>query len=280
MKSFIKKNIFNSLVLLSGTLLIFTGCEKSFLKADPLSFYEPEQTYSTESGLKSVLAIADRQLKRYYTTGGDDLFPLVSDYTFSDLMVPSLTDKTDLLDNVAQKLTPNSDQSTQQDLSRVSTLWFFWDQTTKGIRNANSILTYIDNIDLSEEIKNKYIGQAYFHRAFRYYLLVFQYGDVPFMTKLLEVPKLNFRSTKRDAILDRLILDMEFAIKWVPEQKDMDLIGGVNKGACRMLLSKLYLARGEYQKAKDQLDIIIFTDDRELRYILGRRRTRDMAHYP
>ena len=41
MKSFIKKNIFNSLVLLSGTLLIFTGCEKSFLKADPLSFYEP-----------------------------------------------------------------------------------------------------------------------------------------------------------------------------------------------------------------------------------------------
>ena len=49
MKSFIKKNIFNSLVLLSGTLLIFTGCEKSFLKADPLSFYEPEQTYSTES---------------------------------------------------------------------------------------------------------------------------------------------------------------------------------------------------------------------------------------
>lgn len=183
-----------------------------------MSFYEPEQTYSTESGLKSVLAIADRQLKRYYTTGGDDLFPLVSEYTFSDLMVPSLTDKTDLLDNVAQKLTPNSDQSTQQDLSRVSTLWFFWDQTTKGIRNANSILTYIDNIDLSEEIKNKYIGQAYFHRAFRYYLLVFQYGDVPFMTKLLEVPKLNFRSTKRDAILDRLILDMEFAIKWVPEQ--------------------------------------------------------------
>lgn len=257
MKSFIKKNIFNSLVLLSGTLLIFTGCEKSFLKADPLSFYEPEQTYSTESGLKSVLAIADRQLKRYYTTGGDDLFPLVSEYTFSDLMIPSLTDKTDLLDNVAQKLTPNSDQSTQQDLSRVSTLWFFWDQTTKGIRNANSILTYIDNIDLSEEIKNKYIGQAYFHRAFRYYLLVFQYGDVPFMTKLLEVPKLNFRSTKRDAILERLILDMEFAIKWVPEQKDMDLIGGVNKGACRMLLSKLYLARGEYQKAKDQLDIII-----------------------
>lgn len=30
MKSFIKKNIFNSLVLLSGTLLIFTGVKKVF----------------------------------------------------------------------------------------------------------------------------------------------------------------------------------------------------------------------------------------------------------
>ncbi len=30
---------------------------------------------------------------------------------------------------------------------------------------------------------------------------------------------------------------MEFAVQWVPEQKDMDYVGMVNKGACRMLLS-------------------------------------------
>ena len=29
---------------------------------------------------------------------------------------------------------------------------------------------------------------------------------------------------------------MEFAVQWVPEQKDMDYVGMVNKGACRMLL--------------------------------------------
>lgn len=259
MKNFIQKHIFNGLVMLAGIFIAFTSCKESFLEADPLSFYEPTTTFSTEDGIKSVLAIADRQLKRYWTDGDhNEMFPLISEYTFSDLMVPSATDKTDLLDNVAQKLTPNSDQSTLLNLSRVSTLWFFWEQTYEGIRNANTILTYIDNVtSLSEETKNVYIGRAYFHRAFRYYLLVFQYGDVPLMTKILEVPKLNFRSTKRDAILDLLVENMEFAVKWVPDQKDMDLIGMVNKGACRMLLSKLYLAVGEYEKAREQLDILI-----------------------
>ena len=50
---------------------------------------------------------------------------------------------------------------------------------------------------------------------------------------------------------------MEFAVQWVPEQKDMDYVGMVNKGACRMLLSKLYMSIGEFGKAKEQLDILI-----------------------
>lgn len=259
MKKFIKKHIFNSMVMLAGTSMVLGSCQESFLEADPLSFYEPTTTFSTESGLQSVMAIADRQLKRYWTTGDhNEWLPLISEYTFSDLMVPAATDKTDLLDNVAQKLTPNSDQGTLNNLGRTNSLWFFWQQTFEGIRNANTIPTYIDNVtSLSEETKNMYIGRAYFHRAFRYYLLVFQYGDVPLMTKVLDVPKLNFRSTKRDAILEFLKNDMEFAVKWVPDQKDMGLIGMVNKGACRMLLSKIYLALGEYAKAKEQLDILI-----------------------
>lgn len=266
MKKTIKKYISNGVLALTGMSMIFSSCKESFLEADPLSFYEPVTTFSTESGIQSVLAIADRQLKRYWTDGSSrEVAALMSEYTFSDLMVPSATDKTDMLDNVAQKLTPNSDQSSLLNLNRVSTLWFFWQQTFEGIRNANTIMTYIDGVEgLDEQTKNEYLGRAYFHHAFRYYLLVFQYGNVPLMTKVLEVPKLNFRSTSRDAILQYLIHNMEFAVEWVPDQSDMDLIGMVNKGACRMLLSKLYLAIGDYQKALDQLNIIINDSGYEL----------------
>ena len=223
MKRFIQKQIFNGLVMVAGTSMLLSSCKESFLEADPLSFYEPTTTFSTEAGLQSVLAIADRQLKRYWTDGShNEMLPLMSEYTFSDLMVPGATDKTDLLDNVDQKLTYNSDQSTLLNLGRTNSLWFFWNQTYEGIRNANTIPTFIDNVtSLDEKTKNEYIGRAYFHHAFRYYLLVFQYGDVPLMTKVLDVPKLNFRSTKRDAILDLLIKNMEFAVEWVPEQSDI-----------------------------------------------------------
>lgn len=37
----------------------------------------------------------------------------------------------------------------------------------------------------------------------------------------------------------------------------MTYIGMINKGACRQLLIKCYLANGEFQKAKEQADILI-----------------------
>ncbi|ULT25678.1 hypothetical protein KUH03_01330 [Sphingobacterium sp. E70] len=43
----------------------------------------------------------------------------------------------------------------------------------------------------------------------------------------------------------------------MPDQKNMNLIGMINKGACRMLLAKCYLALGAYQKAKEQTDMLI-----------------------
>ena len=71
------------------------------------------------------------------------------------------------------------------------------------------------------------------------------------------MPKQNYRSTKKATILDMITKDMEFAVQWVPDQKDMTEVGMVNKGACRMLLIKCYLATGQWQKAKDVADVLI-----------------------
>lgn len=258
MKNLIQKYKDKGFTLLAGVSLILSGCSQSFLDPDPQTMFQPEVVFTTEDGIKSVLAICDRQIKRNYVSEDSrEMVALATEYTFSDLMVPSATDKNGLLDNVDNLLRPNSDQSDEKNLGRTNSIWFFWKQTYEGIRNANTIISFIDDVPLDEKVKNAYIGRAYFHRAFRYYALVFQFGNVPFLTKLTDSPKQNFRSTSRDAILKKLALDMEFAIEWVPDQKDMDYVGMVNKGACRMLLSKIYLSLGEYEKAKAQLDILI-----------------------
>ena len=50
-------------MVLAATALVNVSCTDDFLKQDPLSFYNPENTYTTESGLQSALAMCDYGLK-------------------------------------------------------------------------------------------------------------------------------------------------------------------------------------------------------------------------
>lgn len=258
-----RKNIL--LVATLATLLFgsitFSSCSRDFLDPDPLSFYEPKTTFNTESGLKAALAICDRHLRSYWTNTGANSNSVVigTEYLFSDMAVYGKTDTdgNQVNFNYADGLSPTTGAAGPggNDGNYIN---HYWQETYYGIKYANTVLSYVDQVEsLSESTKNEYKGRAYFHRAYRYMGLVFQFGDVPLITKILEVPKQNYRSTKKAAILEMITKDMEFAVEWVPEQKDMTYLGMVNKGACRMLLSKCYLATGEFQKAKEQLDILI-----------------------
>ncbi|MCV9387376.1 RagB/SusD family nutrient uptake outer membrane protein [Reichenbachiella ulvae] len=245
-----------------ATCLLFSvSCSEDFLEPEPLSFYEPNATFSTESGLRSALAICDRHIRSYWvgTALGWNNTVISTEYLFSDMAVYGKTDvdgnSVDF--NFADNLTPTGGIGSTRPRDG-NNIGFYWNETYNGIKYANTVLTFVDDVEaLSEEVKNAYKGRAYFHRAYRYMALVFQFGDVPLITKLLEVPKQNYRSTEKAAILEMITKDMEFAVEWVPEQAEMTDIGAVNKGACRMLLAKCYLAIGEWDAAEEQLDILI-----------------------
>ncbi|MFT3752245.1 MAG: RagB/SusD family nutrient uptake outer membrane protein [Paludibacter sp.] len=239
----------------------FSSCADSFLNSDPLSIYEPGATFSTESGLKAALATCDISNRNYWTNVGANSNSVVigTEYLFSDLAVYGKTDVNgnSVNFNFADGLSPTGGASgpAGNDGNYIN---HYWEETYNGIKYANTVLSYVDKVtSLNETTRNVYKGRAYFHRAFRYMALVFQYGDVPLVTKILEIPKQNYRSTKKAAILDMITKDMEYAVKWVPEQKNMTSVGMVNKGACRMLLTKCYLATGQWEKAKLQADTLI-----------------------
>lgn len=263
MKNYIINKISKGVLILAGITTMY-GCSESFLEPDPLSFYEPEKTFTTEAGLRATMAMADRHLRLYWTNyeKANILVPIGTEYLFSDMAVYGKTDAGGgIFDNIAAKLTPTGGAGNNDS----NHIMYFWDQTYTGIKNANTILSFIDGVkDIDETTKNIYKGRAYFHRSFRYLHLVFQFGDVPLVTKILKVPKQNYSSTKKEAILEMITKDMEFAVQWVPEQKDMEYIGMINKGACRQLLIKCYLATGQFDKAEEQADILINQSDLEL----------------
>ncbi|WP_207421140.1 RagB/SusD family nutrient uptake outer membrane protein [Desertivirga brevis] len=241
-----------ALLILAGAAITITGCKEDFLEPDPISFFEPGPTFTTKGGLDAAIATADRHLRSYWTnpTIQDLGLPISTEYMFSDMAVAAKTDDGNILADIATRLVPTDMPERLRD--------HFWRETFNGIKYANTVLTYIDNVpNMDEATKNEYRGRAYFHRSFRYMALCFEFKDVPLITKILSEPKLNYRSTKREAILEKITADMENAVQWVPNQSAMTLKGLVNKGACRQLLIKCYLATGQWDKAIEQADILI-----------------------
>lgn len=245
-------NIVSKTVLIFALITVtFSGCKKDFLLAEPLSFFEPGETFKTKNGLDAALAIADRHLRSYWTSASyvDLGLPISTEYMFSEMDVAGKTDDGGIFADIATRLTPTD---------MPERIPFFWGETFNGIKYANTILTYIDGVEgLDELSKNQYKGRALFHRSFRYLALCFQFKDVPLVTKIVSKPKTNYRSTKREAILQKITEDMEQAVQWVPDQSQMSLTGLVNKGACRQLLIKCYLATGQFDKAIAQADLLI-----------------------
>ena len=91
-----------------------------------------------------------------------------------------------------------------------------------------------------------YWAEPISHRSYRYYKLTHQIGDVPWLSEEITRPKLDFYSYDRWSILEQCKKDMEFAYQWVPEQMDR---GRANKDACGMLLMKICMSLGDFDRA-------------------------------
>ena len=98
------------------------------------------------------------------------------------------------------------------------------------------------------------MAEALFYRSHWYYRLVHSYGDVPWIGKELKEAKLDFYTNSRWAIIDKIQQDMEFAVQWLPEKAS---IGVVTKYAGYQLLTKIYLANTEFDKAIASASVII-----------------------
>jgi len=240
------KYIFSGVAALS----LLASCSDDFLKPEALSFYEPGATFTTESGLKAAMAISDRHLRMMMSDGNNNDMTYSAELLYSDMSVWGKTDDgAGIQDNMAFKLTPTT---VPNHISRM------WDEGWNGVKYANTILKYVDLVaSLTDEEKNQYRAQAYFHRSIRYYNLVFQFGDIPLVTQIIGKPKDNYKSCPKEEILKMLAKDLEYAVEHCPSQKDMAYFGSPNKEACRMLLAKVYLAIGEYKKAETQCDELI-----------------------
>jgi hypothetical protein len=223
-----------------AVLLSANGCKKSNLDSELLSQLEPETALTSVAAMKAAIAGIGANVRKEFT---GDMAPIVTESIFSEVAVDGTTDKTTQAQDMDTRVTPDANLD-NPDFNRIG---FYWTEGFRGVRMANTVITYIDNVTYKDEAeRNAILGAAYFYRAYYYYRLVHQFGDVPLNLKDIVAPKLDYYSTKREVILKKMQEDLLFAEKWVKDNVDR---GDVTKGACSHLLTKVNLALGDFDAA-------------------------------
>lgn len=130
-----------------------------------------------------------------------------------------------------------------------------WDTKYAGIRQCNEVLNNIDKVSrLSESLKNRYIGEAKFIRAYHYYELYTKFGDVPYFTNVITVAESKeLARTPKSEIVTNILADLDEIINnnYLPNSYGSNDKGRATKWAAMALEAKIYLFEGNWQKVKE-----------------------------
>lgn len=128
---------------------------------------------------------------------------------------------------------------------------YYWETCFLGISKANFVLDNEDKIMalpnsvLTQEEKNKFLGEAHFLRAYYYFLLVPRFGDLPIYTTQTTIGA--SRSPKAD-VYKLITEDFDFASKNLLSRNVEDK-GRATKEAAYAYLGKALLYQKKYDEA-------------------------------
>ena len=210
-----------------STALLTTGCNDAFLERAPQSLND-QTFWSTANDLKT------------YANSFYGLIPAgVSnlDDTNSDTQVP------------------NSINTFLWGQYTVPTEGGAWSQSNwSTIRKLNYFMTHYQNAQGTEAEINTYVGEIRFFRALQYFDKIKTLGDVPWLDKDLNVDskELYGPKTARNEVAKKIIEDLDFAIRWLPEAGSEEA-NRLNKDIARHVKARVCLHEGTYYKYHTEL---------------------------
>jgi hypothetical protein len=256
----------NKTVLLLLLTLFATSCKK-FLDKEPkntvtdVNFWKTEgDANSAVSGIYSLLRTAIN-----YPEG-------IGHYAWGDLPADEFSPSQTLsqgdysaINQINWSLSVSSTAATND--SRMMYRMRRWDNFYRVIDQANRVLKFVPDIPFNQytssnpsSVQQKFLGEAYFLRAFTYFYISRIWGDVPMVLETLADPTLGQQIPRSPAavILDQAIKDAEAAIpklNWTFPSSERAV--RATKGAAFALLAHIYAWKQDYTKAASAADSVI-----------------------
>jgi starch-binding outer membrane protein, SusD/RagB family len=143
--------------------------------------------------------------------------------------------------------------------------WKFW---WRGIRRACNVLDHVakeGDVITTAGLKDRIQGEAYFLRAYNYFFLTYFYGDVPYITTLLD--SIYPYRAPHSQIVEYMISDLTKAESLLPSvttYRGTENIGRASKGSAMALLGKVYCYEQRWAEAETELKKLVATDDYKL----------------
>jgi len=115
-----------------------------------------------------------------------------------------------------------------------------WTNPYSLINNANLILEGLNKVHLDAVIENKIEAEAKLLRAFAYFSLVQQFGDIPLRDRpVRSITEIQCPKSSQSDVYDLILSDLNFAESNLPEVGPD--VARVNKFVAKALLARVYL---------------------------------------
>ena len=207
---------------------VFTGCKRD-ISLDPIVF-QPT-TYTTEAQLDAQLTAVYGLLnqEQLYAQGMWGYFNSTTDECF----------RTDAATGTTTQVFTESFRSSNADATYAT----FWRLCYRGIEMSNVILENINLPSMNETKRKNMLGQAVFMRAYYYYLLTSNFGDV--VVKNIPTSQLgtsfNIPRTSSKQVYDFVLQEMKRADTLVPLMSQTGNTTIVTQSAVDAMLARVCL---------------------------------------
>ena len=125
-----------------------------------------------------------------------------------------------------------------------------------GIRRLNFFLDNYQRGKIDFSVSKVYLGEVYFFKAFDYFEKVKLFGDVPWLTHVLEVgsPEITAPRTPRAEVMDSVLYLINKSIEYLPEKASAKS-GRINKDVALHLKARIALHEGTFRKYHTKMSL-------------------------